>query len=587
MEAQSVTFRLLPDEAISSSGPPAPQWSLNAAPNHTLHTQPESEETGSWREWRRRGLLKPEAIQFAKLGLALSVGNVCEYAPCLALSVGNVCEYAPMLWNLMVVGQLPDSQDYQAAVAIARTFYNVTQYSVAWSLTGGLFTLVPEAVGAGQLDLLPVLAQRALWLSLLCTLPMNALVAFVQPLLVALGQTQRVAELAAPYVEVLMVHYVLTIVFTVLQRLLQSLDLSVALSVVICLSSVASMASCWLFVHVCHWGYLGAAYSQALLALLQLLGALFLLLYAGHGSLLWPRPLRAILAWREVKRYMSLAFPLLLDAMVTWWSFELVLVLVSIVPTASEGANRTAGIAAVSIFMEVEMLFFFIYLATGVAANIRVGLHIGAGSRQAASAAIWITLFLTIAVALFINSAACLVCLRCPHLFSNDEEVQALVVQLAWILTLTLSVGAVRNHLSSVQTALGQQKRAFYINLVASYVISLPLAIVLTFPAKWRVSADYVWSVQLLLLSLPLAELLSAVAQGWLVWHIDWPEKLDKESTSGPRCHTWAVTILIADRQSSATVAQRVQLLCSSFVDFSVLRLPALASQLSRFRQYY
>eukprot|EP00808_Paulinella_micropora_P028980 g10927.t1 len=466
--------------------------------------------TGSWREWHRRGLLRIETFHFAKLGLALSVGTVCEYVP--------------MLWNLVVVGRLPNSQNYQAAVAIARTFYNVTQYSVAWSMTGGLFTQIPEAIGAGKFELLPLLTQRSLWLAFLSMLPLNALVMFVEPLVAELGQSQHVAELAAPYVQVLMLHYVFTIAFTVLKRVLQPLDLSVALSVVIVLSCVVSMASSWLFVHVFGWGYIGAAWSQALLALLQVLGSVCLCLVSGHGGLLWPQPLREVLAWREVKRYMSLTLPILLDAMVTWWSLELVIMLVSLVPTADGiGANRTAGIAGVSVFMELDTVFFYIWLGTGNAANIRVGIHVGAADQTAASAAIWVTLYLTVFLALVVNTTAGLVCFHLPNLFSNDLEVQALVTRLAWILTLTLTVGALKNHLGSVQRSLGQQKYVFYINLVATYVISLPLAVALTFPAKWRLTGEYVSSIQLiLLLSLPLAQALSVAAQGWLVWRTDW-----------------------------------------------------------------
>eukprot|EP00808_Paulinella_micropora_P029106 g13111.t1 len=401
-------------------------------------------------------------------------------------------------------------QNYQAAVAIARTFYNVTQYSVAWSMTGGLFTQIPEAIGAGKFELLPLLTQRSLWLAFLSMLPLNALVMFVEPLVAELGQSQHVAELAAPYVQVLMLHYVFTIAFTVLKRVLQPLDLSVALSVVIVLSCVVSMASSWLFVHVFGWGYIGRLGRRRY----------------WHFCKCWigVLPLREVLAWREVKRYMSLTLPILLDAMVTWWSLELVIMLVSLVPTADGiGANRTAGIAGVSVFMELDTVFFYIWLGTGNAANIRVGIHVGAADQTAASAAIWVTLYLTVFLALVVNTTAGLVCFHLPNLFSNDLEVQALVTRLAWILTLTLTVGALKNHLGSVQRSLGQQKYVFYINLVATYVISLPLAVALTFPAKWRLTGEYVSSIQLiLLLSLPLAQALSVAAQGWLVWRTDW-----------------------------------------------------------------
>jgi len=224
------------------------------------------------------------------------------------------------------------------------------------------------------------------------TLPLNLLAFFARPVLEAVGQEPEVAKMAAPYVHILMIHYFFITCCAVSQRVLQVVKYETALTFIQIFSSLASMLVSWLLVVRLDYGYLGAAWSQALLAVLEFSGCFFLLIYSGYSSILRPQKLQILFHLPDVRKYMKLTLPLLADTMVTWWSLEFCVLLVGLLPKDLVNTDTTAGIAATSIFVEVYTIIFFVFIATGNGANIRVGLHIGAQSKRKANAAVWITM---------------------------------------------------------------------------------------------------------------------------------------------------------------------------------------------------
>ena len=71
---------------------------------------------------------------------------------------------------------------------------------------------------------------------------------------------------------------------------------------------------------------------------------------------------------------------------------------------------------------------------------------------------------------------------------------------------------------------LGHQRIAAWINIISNYVLALPMAYVLTFPAGWGLNG--IWT------GLSIAMYLSAIGQSIYVFFVNWDTEAERISNS-------------------------------------------------------
>ena len=117
--------------------------------------------------------------------------------------VANLLEYLPVSFAMWMVGKSGAREaglDLDA-MALGRSYFNLTCLSVSYGLISALRTLCPQAVGAGKgRELHGIYCRRALAFVLMGSSVGVAAVVFAEPVLVhCLGQPRELAQLARRY----------------------------------------------------------------------------------------------------------------------------------------------------------------------------------------------------------------------------------------------------------------------------------------------------------------------------------------------------------------------------------------------------
>ena len=82
----------------------------------------------------------------------------------LLITFQMLCQFGTIIVAVIFVGQLPHSALYISGVGFSRTFVNVTGIAMPWGFTTSLFTLIPQAIGAGHTQHAAIHLQRSFYI---------------------------------------------------------------------------------------------------------------------------------------------------------------------------------------------------------------------------------------------------------------------------------------------------------------------------------------------------------------------------------------------------------------------------------------
>ena len=80
----------------------------------------------------------------------------------ITIALQNVCQSLPFAIGNMFIGHLPNAAPLIAGAGLARTFTMITGTSIAWGMSSGLITLLPQAIGANQKNKIGIYVQRCI-----------------------------------------------------------------------------------------------------------------------------------------------------------------------------------------------------------------------------------------------------------------------------------------------------------------------------------------------------------------------------------------------------------------------------------------
>ncbi|XP_050397263.2 multidrug and toxin extrusion protein 1 [Patella vulgata] len=182
------------------------------------------------------------------------------------------------------------------------------------------------------------------------------------------------------------------------------------------------------------------------------------------------------LSWKCLegwKLYMSLAFPGMLMLCLEWWSFEVLVFLA--------GTLGTTSLAAHSILYQMAAIMFMTPLGLAQSACVRVGNLLGEGLHQMAANSAHVIVSFTFFIAIFDAILLCSFKDLIPLCFTQDRDVIDLTSNLLLILAVFHVADALEGVASGVLRGTGQQRFGAVVNLIAYYIVGLPIAIVLIF----------------------------------------------------------------------------------------------------------
>uniref|UniRef100_A0A8C6CBV7 Multidrug and toxin extrusion protein n=1 Tax=Monodon monoceros TaxID=40151 RepID=A0A8C6CBV7_MONMO len=366
-----------------------------------------------------------------------------------------------------------------AAVTLSVAFVNVCGVSIGFGLSSACDTLMSQSFGSPNRKHVGVILQRGALVLLLCCFPCWALFLNTQHILLLCRQDPAVSRLAQEYVHVyipaLPANFLYSLLAKYLQNqqshphLLQGIMWPQVLSGVVgnCVNGLAN----YILVSVLGLGVRGSACANTVSQFTQ---AVFLLLcvvkkklhldtWAGWSS-------QCLQGWGP---FFRLAVPSMLMTCIEWWAYEIGSFLM--------GRLSVLDLSAQAIIYEVATVVYMIPMGLSIAVCFRVGTALGAADTvQAKRSAVSGTLC-TVGTSLVVGTLLSLLRNKLGHIFTNDEEVVALVSKVLPLYVVFHLFEAVCCLYGGVLRGTSRQAFGAVVNAVTYYVVGLPLGVVLTF----------------------------------------------------------------------------------------------------------
>ncbi|THU97692.1 MATE efflux family protein [Dendrothele bispora CBS 962.96] len=377
--------------------------------------------------------------------------------------------------SVVIVGRLGPEELSVAAFSLMLAF--VTGWVVALGGTTALDTLGSQAfTGSPRPTDLSVHFQRCLVLLWMLLIPVCVLWAFIEPVLLALGQSTDLSHGVQNFLRVLIFGAPGYIGFESLKKYLQCQGIMGASTIVLIIISPINLGLNIALVHYTSLGLLG---SPVALSIVYWLAFLFLTIFTyfspthrRNGTWGGFRILD-VFHLKSCMTFLRLALPGILMVGTEWAAFEIV--------ALAAGRLGALPLAAQSVIMTFDQILNTLPFGIGVAASNRVGNLIGSRSAVGAKHAAHAAAFLSVIVGAIVMII--LIACRdvCGYVLSDDADVVRLVsLVMPLVASFQISDGLAGSCGGSLR-GLGRQHLGAIFNFVAYYVIALPLGIGLAF----------------------------------------------------------------------------------------------------------
>ncbi|XP_077602763.1 multidrug and toxin extrusion protein 2 [Crocuta crocuta] len=364
-----------------------------------------------------------------------------------------------------------------ASVTLSVAFVNVCGISIGVGLSSACDTLMSQSFGSPNKKHVGVILQRGTLVLLLCCFPCWALFINTENILLLFKQDPAVSRLTQEYVLIFIPALPAVFLYGLLAKYLQNQGIvwPQVLSGIVgnCINGLGN----YILVSVLSLGVRGSAYASTVSHILQ---AVFLFLYIVLKKLhreTWAGWSGQCL--QDWGSFFSLAVPSMLMICIEWWAYEIGGFLM--------GLLSMVDLSGQAIIYELATIIYMIPLGLSNAVCVRVGMALGAADTVQTKRSAKSGMLCTGGISLVVGILLSILKNKLGHIFTNDEEVIALVNKVLPIYIVFQLFEAMCCVYGGVLRGAGKQAFGAVLNTVMYYVIGLPLGIVLTFVVRMRI----------------------------------------------------------------------------------------------------
>lgn len=412
---------------------------------------------------------------------------------------------AMMLWvvDVLMLGRL--SVEALDAASLGRLLVMGTLVP-AMGLMLGLDPIATQAHGAGDRKALLRVGWNGLAAAVVVAPFIAVLWLLTRPVLLLLGQSPEIAELAGRFVLAQLPGLPFFLGYIVLRHWLQAQGVMRPLMLITFSANFVNIAGNWLLIYghagLPALGVVGSGISTGITMMFLFAGSAFVVWLLDRERREWRRP-----AWREifdrmaVSRILRFGFPVGVQFGLEFWAFGL--------STLWAGWLGVQELAGHTIAINLASLAFTIPMGISFATVTRVGNLLGAGDAPGAQRAAWASATLTFVVmsvlaAIFVVGRAAL-----PGLYTGDAAVVAVAAALMPIAAAFQLFDGLQVVGGGVLRGQGRTVPAAVFNLLGYWTLGLPLGWWLTFRAGWGLSGIW-WGLTVSL------GVVAALLMGWI-----------------------------------------------------------------------
>ena len=380
------------------------------------------------------------------------------------VSITNLLQFSITSSCILFMGHL--STEYLASAALAIMLINVTGSCIAQGTATALDTFCSQAyTGSSDSTALGKHLQRGLVVSFIFCIPISLLWLNAESMLLLLGQSPKIAQLAGTYCKWSIPGLYPMFVNECLRRYLQSQGIMKPGMYVTFVSAILAVSLQWLLVWS-HYsiGYIGGPVAAMLVNLFMPI-SLSLFVAFGKGSKQWGGfSVTDTFNGAELWKFIQLSVPGILMTSTEWFAFEAMAI--------CAGILGTEVLAAQTVILNTATLMFTIPFGIAISTTTRVGNSLGADNPKLAKQITKTALVLALIAAAF-NSIIILAFKRhIGMIFSNDPKVVSLVESVFPILAIYQiydTTGAIGG---AVMRGCGLQKWGAYINTLSYFMLT-------------------------------------------------------------------------------------------------------------------
>ncbi|KQK16109.1 protein DETOXIFICATION 19 [Brachypodium distachyon] len=383
----------------------------------------------------------------------------------------NMAYYAIPLVSVMFSGHLGNV--HLAGATLANSWATVTGYAFVTGMSGALETLCGQAYGARLYRMLGLYLQSSLIMSAVVSVVISVLWCFTEPLLLLLHQEPDVARAAAVFVA----HQIPGLfAYSFLQCLLRYLQTqSVVVPLVVCsmVPFLLHVGLNYLLVNVLGLGLAGASSAISATFWVSCLMLLAYVVWSDEFGETWKG--FSADAFTYVLPTIKLAMPSAIMVCLEYWAIEFLVLLAGLLP------NSTVSTSLIAMCASTQAIAYMITYGFSAAVSTRVSNEVGAGNVDGAKNAVVVTMKLSVFLALSFILLLAFGHNLWANLFSSSAVIIAEFATITPLMMISIVLDSTQGVLSGVARGCGWQHLAAMTNLVAFYVVGMPLAILFAF----------------------------------------------------------------------------------------------------------
>ncbi|XP_059276964.1 protein DETOXIFICATION 40-like [Lycium ferocissimum] len=407
-----------------------------------------------------------------------------------------------------------------AAASLGNTGIQVFAYGLMLGMGSAVETLCGQAFGAKKYDMLGIYLQRSTVLLTLTGILLTVAYIFSKPILIFLGQTERIADAAAIFVYGLIPQIFAYAINFPIQKFLQAQSI-VAPSAYISAATLAlHLVLSWVVIYKIGLGLLGASLVLSLSWWIIVIGQFVYIVKSERCEQTWKG-----FSWRAfsgLPGFFKLSAASAVMLCLETWYFQIVVLLAGLLE------NPELALDALSICMTISGWVFMISVGFNAAASVRVSNELGA--RHPKSAAFSVIVVTSWSFILSVIAAIIVLALRrlISYAFTEGEVVAEAVSDLCPLLAVSLILNGIQPVLSGVAVGCGWQTFVAYVNVGCYYVVGVPLGALLGF--YFKLGAKGIWSGML------GGTVMQTIILIWITARTDWNKEVESALS---RLKTW------------------------------------------------
>ncbi|TMW63666.1 hypothetical protein Poli38472_002607 [Pythium oligandrum] len=411
---------------------------------------------------------------FPKPLVQSEVGFMSSLAIQMLLS--NIIDFMPAFVSGVFTGHLSDeySSEYIAAKSLSAIFMMLTGYTINIAIGAAMDTLCAQAYGAGKLHEMGIFFQTGILLFSVCFFPVTLVSYYCVDIMVLLGQRRDIALLAQNLVLYTLPSLPFSMINSLLCKILQGQNIIKPMVYAGLVGNVVHDILIYYLMFHTSVGYLGSSIATSGLVVCY---TITLCIYFFQSHLYqreWPG-WRIHDAMRLIPEFIRLGLCGLGMTMFEFWAFSTVALLAGWLPFAD------VAISADSTYSSFRYLCGLLYGTISVAGSVRVGNALGANDPQRAKLAAYLSVGISVVLAL--GTTVVMVLLRniYPYAYTNDSDVVDLASSLMLITCPFQVFAGITSAVQGVMRGSGMQALGARVNFVAYLTLAIPISLTLAY----------------------------------------------------------------------------------------------------------